>query len=426
MQSNIELLFGKGKLEVCLPHSIAPTIIRKPPMPVIEDPSVAVAQAFNNPVGLDNFKSACAGTESACIVICDITRPVPNHLFLKPLIDLMLANGIQQERITILVATGLHRPNLGDELKELIGDEWVFENIKIINHDARCDDDHIDLGKTPTRGTPVKINKHFIEADLRVVTGLVEPHFMAGYSGGRKIIAPGVAHVDTITTFHNHRFMSDPSADNCNLLNNPLHEEQLEIVKLVGGALAINTVIDEDRSLSMINFGEVVESHQQAVGFIQDFCQVKLDSPFDVVITSAAGYPLDKTFYQTVKGMVGAIGILKPGGDLVIVSECGEGIGSEEYIDAQQRLIELGMHQFLQSLSVKMFADIDEWQTQMQTKAMSLGNIFLHSKLDSKFDHLTGVQRLNDLQEFLNKIDVNKSVAVIPEGPYVIPTLKNS
>lgn len=418
----IELLYGKGKLSISLPNAISPTIIRKPAMPVIAEPAQAVEQSLANPTGTEPLEVLCQKAATACIVICDITRPVPNHLFLRPLIEKLMSCGIPKENITLLVATGLHRPNLGEELAELVGDSWVVNNIRVINHDARNDEDHVDLGQTRSRGTPVKLNRHLVEADIRIVSGLVEPHFMAGYSGGRKVIAPGVAHAETITTFHNHSFMSNPSAENCNLHGNPLHEEQLQIVEMLGDVLAINTVIDEDRQLSLINFGEVVASHRNAVQFIERYCQVKVDQEFDVVITSAAGYPLDKTYYQTVKGMVGAMGILKSGGELIIASECSEGLGSPEYQDAQSRLTQLGTSEFLESLSRKAFADIDEWQTQMQTKAMAVGNIRLYSNLDPKFDDLLGIERIHNLDEYLQNIATDKTVAVIPEGPYVIPT----
>ena len=414
----LDLLFGRGTCEVEIPGEARVSVIRKPEMPVLEDPEQAVAAA------LTNLSGAAENATSACIAICDITRPVPNHLFLRPMIEEMVRLGIAIERITLLVATGLHRPNVGAELEELIGDRWVLENVTIANHDALADEDHVDLGKTSTRGTPVKLNRRFVEADLRIATGLVEPHFMAGYSGGRKVIAPGLAHAETIKTFHSHAFMADPHATNCNLRHNPLHEEQLQIVEKIGGAYALNTVIDEERKLSMVNFGEVTASHSEAVAYIERFCRVPVPSEFDIVLTSAAGYPLDKTYYQTVKGMVGAAGILAPGGQLIIVSECSEGLGSPDYADAQKRLAELGVSGFLDSIRNKPLADIDEWQTHMQTKAMRKGSIHLFSTLSDDDYSMTCVHRVTDLQKTINECvgnSASKSLAVIPEGPYVIP-----
>jgi nickel-dependent lactate racemase len=425
----VSLLYGRDGLTVTLPEKADVTVIGKPEMPALSRPGDAIHDALKRPVVTSgtaqrSLAELAAGAGSACIAICDITRPVPNQLFLRPMIQTLATAGIPLHRITVLVATGLHRPNLGDELAELVGDRWVMKNVPVVNHDALCDEDHIDLGETTTRGTPVKIDRRFVDADLRIATGLVEPHFMAGYSGGRKVIAPGLAHADTIRTFHNHAFMSNPAATNCNLVGNPLHEEQLQIVDMIGGAFGLNTVIDEHRNLSFANFGEITTSHDAAVSFIERYCRVAVDRRFPTVITSAAGYPLDKTYYQTVKGMVGAIDILQPGGNLIIVSQCSEGLGSNEYAQAQVRLTSEGPGGFLRSINGKPLAEIDEWQTQMQTKAMSNGNIHLFSTLSPEHQALTGVKQIEDLEKTIRRSVMSsdcRSVAVIPEGPYVIP-----
>ncbi|MEZ5826269.1 MAG: nickel-dependent lactate racemase [Geminicoccaceae bacterium] len=415
----IELLYGRGTLGLDVPEGIRPVIVDKHEMPVLADPHAAIETAIA-PLG-----ELAQGKRSACILICDITRPVPNFLFLRPLIRKLHDAGMTKDNITVLVATGLHRPNEGDELAELVGDPWVFDNATVANHFAERDEDHVDLGKTPGRGVPVKLDRRLVEADIRIATGLVEPHFMAGWSGGRKVIAPGVAHKDTITTFHNSRFMSDPAARNCNLDGNPLHEEQLAIVAMLGGALALNTVIDNHRRLAFVNFGEIVQTHLEAVAFMRRFAEVKLPKRFKVVITSSAGYPLDKTYYQTVKGMVGALGILEAGGDLVIASECSEGIGSPHFAEAQKRLVELGTEGFWASIEKKPLADIDEWQTQMQLKAMKAGRITLVSSgLDDAARNMTGVNHAPTLTKALTSALRRHNVdeiAVVPEGPYVVP-----
>ena len=420
----IDLRYGRGVMPLCLPDGSDVTVIRKPEMPLLADAAEAVAHALDNPAGVKPLSELARGASTACIAICDITRPVPNHLFLRPMIERLLAAGIPASGITVLVATGLHRPNEGEELVELIGDSWVLDTVRVENHFARDDAAHVDLGRTETRGTVVRIDRRFVEADIRIATGLVEPHFMAGYSGGRKVIAPGLAHAETITTFHSSRFMADPAAVNCNFAGNPLHEEQLEIVKLVDGALALNTVIDEDRNLSFVNFGEILASHHEAVDFVRDFCEVEIPRQFSTVVTSAAGYPLDKTYYQTVKGMVGAMDILAPGGDLIIASECSEGIGSAEFVESQRRLVELGPDAFLQSILKKSHASIDEWQTQMQLKPMAIGRIALCTTGLKPEDHsLTGVRVVRSLEEAVTESLVrgDGSIAVIPEGPYVVP-----
>ena len=421
---HIDLRYGRGTYRLELDPGWDVTVIRKPEMPLLADPVGAVRAALAAPVGARPQAEAARGANSACILVCDITRPVPNGLFLPLLVRTLMDAGIPADAITVLVATGLHRPNEGDELAELVGDPWVMQTVRVLNHFARNDADHVDLGAT-SRGTPVKLDRRFVEADVRIATGLVEPHFMAGYSGGRKVIAPGVAHKDTITTFHSARFMGHPRAANCVLEGNPLHEEQLEIMVKLGHALALNTVIDEHRRLSFVNFGEVVQSHLLAVDFIRRYAVVPIERKFGTVVTSAAGYPLDKTYYQTVKGMVAPIDILAPGGDLLIVSECAEGMGSPEYVEAQRRLLGLGPDGFLADIGAKRFADIDEWQTQMQLKPMRAGAVHLYSEgLAAAAWGLTGVHQIESVAQAVRdsvRRSGDRHIAVIPEGPYVVP-----
>jgi len=419
------LNYGRGTLTVELAEELDVSILRKPAMPVLHDPRDAVCKAFARPVKSAPLTELARSARSAAIAICDVTRPVPNSLFLRPLIETLVGAGISLKRIIVLIATGLHRPNLGAELEELIGDPWVIQNVRIENHYARNDDEHVLLGRTESRGTVVRIDKRFVETDLKIVTGLVEPHFMAGYSGGRKVIAPGLAHAETITTLHSARFMADPFASNCNLENNPLHEEQLAIVQMLQGAYAVNTVIDEKRRLSFVNFGEVIASHLAAVEYTRKYTEVSVDRQFHTVVTSAAGYPLDKTYYQTVKGMVGPLDILKPGGRLIVASECSEGLGSVEFVESQRCLLRLGPEAFLRSIMPKSHAAIDEWQTQMQLKPMLRGKVQLYSTgLGETERKLTGVECIESVTAAITQSVAEsgeRSIAIVPEGPYLIP-----
>ena len=424
-QQSVDLLYGRDSLTVNIPTGVRPTVIRKPAFPQAASARSVYQKAMDNPVDSPSLAELCSGCQSACILICDITRPVPNHVFLQPMIRQMIEHGINAENITVLVATGLHRPNEGDELAELVGDPWVLETVTVVNHFAMNEDDHVDLGVTATRATPVKLDRRFVEADLRIATGLVEPHFMAGYSGGRKVIAPGVAYHETIRTFHSARFMEDPAATQCNLAHNPLHEEQLEIVRMLGDVYALNTIIDEDRNLVFATFGEVISSHLQAVEFVRKFTEINVGRRFNTVVTSSAGYPLDQNYYQTVKGMVTPLDILEPGGTLIVASHCAEGIGSDHYREAQRKLVSLGPDAFLQTLLAKQLADVDEWQTEMQLKPMGRGTVFLYTTGLTDEDHaLTGVQRIDSVEQAIaESIEkyADADIAIIPEGPYVVP-----
>lgn len=427
MSSPIRIRYGRGSLPVRLPAGCGAVVIEKPPMPSLPDPARTLARALEaDGAGLP---AVARRSKSACILICDITRPVPNHLILPPVIRTLLDAGIPAGRICVLVATGLHRPNVGEELRELVGDDWVLRTVRVENHDAHDVGAHHDFGKTAS-GTPVKLDRRFVEADLKIVTGLVEPHFMAGYSGGRKVIAPGIAQAETIGTFHNARFMENAGVRNCNLAGNALHEEQVEIVGMLGTVYAVNTCLDAARRVALINFGEILASHAEAVAFMRQFAETSQPRRFKCVISSNAGYPLDKTYYQTVKGIVGALGILEKGGSLLIGSECSEGLGSREFCDAQSLLARRGIEGFLEEVRQRAIAKVDEWQTVKLIEAIREHRVHLFATgLSDEQRKLTGVVCHGTWPEAVAAVVREAEaaeVAVIPEGPYVIPSCPQS
>ena len=423
----VMMRYGKAGLPLDLPDNLDITIIKKMPMPVLKDPQGAVWKALSDPLGCRPLSEEAKGRKRVCILICDNTRPVPNGTILPPLVEQLISAGVDPASILILVATGLHRPNEGEELREVVGSDWVLKTVQTANHFARNDDDHVYAGNTP-HGISVKLDRRFVEADLRIAVGLVEPHFMAGYSGGRKVIIPGIAHQDTITVLHSTRVLERDNVANCILEGNHLHEEQMAAVGMIGGSFAVNCVIDEDRKISFVNFGEIEESHLAAVSFARPYFEIPVPRKYKTIITSAAGYPLDRNYYQTIKGMVGVAGILEPGGDIFVVSECSEGLGTPEYADSQARLIAMGADRFMEETAQKQYAGIDEWESVMQIKAMKLGTMHLYSGcLSEEEQSLTGVAIVKSLEETIEKtIKAKKDicVAIVPEGPYVIPVYR--
>jgi nickel-dependent lactate racemase len=269
------------------------------------------------------------------------------------------------------------------------------------------------------------IDRRFAEADLRIVTGLVEPHFMAGYSGGRKVISPGVAYMDTILMFHTPRILEHCNAANCVIEGNPLHNEQIEIVRALGEVFSLNVVIDENRRVGFVSFGEVEASHLQAVAFMRKYAEVRIPRRFGTVVTTSAGYPLDKTYYQTVKGMVGVMDILQPGGTIVIASECSEGLGSPEFVEAQRLLCDVGPERFMDILHGREKALVDEWETEMLLKPLRIGKIrFYTTGIPERDRKLTFVRPAPSVEEAVMdsvREQGDPDVAVVPEGPYVIP-----
>ncbi|MEE4313959.1 MAG: nickel-dependent lactate racemase [Desulfofustis sp.] len=423
------LLYGRSEMTVNLPPSIGVREIVKYPMPIVEDGNGPILQSFAEPIGCKPLSELARGRESACILICDITRPVPNGRLLPPLIDTLIKAGIDREQILILVATGLHRPNEGEELRELIGSDDIFSSIRIENHFARDREAHVDLGVT-SAGIPIGIDRRFVEADLRLVTGLVEPHFMAGYSGGRKVVAPGVAYQDTILSFHTAHVLEHPRAVNCVMDGNPLHEAQIEIIRRIGEIYAVNVAIDDKRRLGRITFGEIEASHLEAVRFMRRYAEVDVDRKFGTIVTSAGGYPLDRTYYQTVKGMVSPLDILQEGGTIIIASECSEGMGSREFVSAQEEFCRRGTDGFMEMLAGRSVALIDEWQTEMLIKPLRHGSIQLYTTGLSEGDLArTGIEPVTALREAIMESvhrQGDSEIAVIPEGPYVVPRYRSA
>lgn len=425
----ISLLFGRKGLNFNLPDYVKVTKIHKSPMVPLSNPSKAVKEALHNPVGCPSLAEIAKDKKSVCILICDITRPVPNGKLLPPLIETLKIAGISKEDILILVATGLHRPNEREELREIIGCDTVLNSIHIENHLAMDREAHAELGKT-TSGTPIMIDRRFVEADLKIVTGLIEPHFMAGYSGGRKVVAPGVAYKDTILNLHSARILENCNAANCIINDNPLHDEQIEIIKKIGGILSLNVAIDETRQIAFVNFGKIERSHKEAVEFIKKYTEVILPTRFKTIITTSAGYPLDRTYYQTIKGMVGVLEILEPGGTIIIASECSEGFGSSDFRRAQRLLCEIGPDHFISVIKRREQALIDEWQTEMLVKALRVGKIQLYTtKLnqeDLKDIFVDPITSIEDAVMAGLRTYGDHEIAIVPEGPYVIPILSKS
>ena len=252
---------------------------------------------------------------------------------------------------------------------------------------------------------------------------------MAGFSGGPKVVAPGIgAEPKTSTSGLSTArvFMEDPLATSCSLEGSPLPgRSSSKIVRRIGEIYSLNTILDESRRLVHVTFGEVVAAHLAAVNFVQDSVRVRVPRRFSTVVTSAAGYPLDKTYYQTVKGMVTPLDILRPGGTLIVASACSEGFGSPEFRQSHARLVRVGPEAFLREILRKPLADVDEWQTEMQLKPMRLGRIQLYTTGLSPEDRaVTGVEMIGSVDQAVAESVARANdaeVAVIPEGPYVVP-----
>src|SRR6202041_3231746 len=316
----IRFAFGRDGLNVALPDGPRYEVIESRSASALPDVAAALDQALDQPIGSKPLSALAAGKKTAAISVCDITRPAPNWLTLPPLLHRLHQAGIPVEGVTILIATGLHREATESEIKAILGEE-IAAKYRVVNHDARVLTEHRWLGTTG-RGIPVYIDERFMAAELHITLGFIEQHLMLGFSGGRKLIAPGLAAQETIKVIHSPRFWREPLATEGSIEGNPLHAELLEIARMARHDFALDVTLTPDRRIPGVFAGEPVKAHAAGVAFLEQSSLERLDEPVDVVITSAAGYPLDLTFYQCVKGITAATHMVKPGGRILIVAQC--------------------------------------------------------------------------------------------------------
>jgi len=257
----VRMSYGKQGLEVNVPDSNLADILRMIKTKPLDSPSEAVRKALDEPIASDSLGRLAQGKESVCIVVSDITRPVPNKIILPPMLDVLERSGIRRENIVILIATGIHRPNEGAELDEMLGAD-IAQSYRIVNHIAREQETHEYLGTT-SRGIPVYVDKTYLNADLRILTGLIEPHLMAGYSGGRKAICPGLCPVETMKMMHGPLILEDERATTGIIDGNPFHEGAQEIARMAGVDFIVNVDMNEKREVTGVFAGDLEKAHEE-------------------------------------------------------------------------------------------------------------------------------------------------------------------
>jgi nickel-dependent lactate racemase len=416
----VELAFGKMGLSVNLPDGFRYRVLEARSATPLADGPAALEAALDHPIGTAPLAELARGKRSAAISVCDITRPAPNRLTLPPVLRRLESAGIPREAITILIATGLHRPATDAEMREICGEE-IAASYRVVNHDARNLASHRHLGASPA-GTPVYIDERFAGADLRITLGFIEPHLMLGYSGGRKLVAPGLAAQETIKVLHSPRFMRDTRAVEGSIEDNPLHRELLSIARLARHDFMLDVALARDRSIAGVFAGDLEAAHRRGVEFVSEKLLEVLDEPADAAITSSAGYPLDLTYYQCIKGVTAASHIVKPGGSILLVAACSEGVGAPEFA----RMLRQGIsdREFLASIADAPVT-IDQWQLEKLALVTTRQQLSWyvpglpaeyhaglwgrsHASVESAIASLTATLR------------PGANIAVIPEGPYVL------
>jgi len=419
----IKLDYGKHGLWITVPDRNLMAVLDRDDRPAPADQDGLVNRALREPIDSAPLADAARGHRRVCIVICDITRPVRNHVLLPPIIRKLERAGVPE--IRILIGNGLHREMTRDEIERSVGPE-IAARYAVRNHLARDPKANVCVGTT-SRGTPVHLDRIYVESDFRVLTGLVEPHMYAGFSGGRKLIAIGIAGTGTIRVIHSPVFLEDESVRAGNLADNAFHREACEIARIAPADFSVNVTINRDREFTAVYAGDVFASHRAAADAARDECTRFVPERPDIVITTNAGYPADLNLYQAGKGMLAAAAIVKPRGTIIFAAECCEGIGGCEFAQLMMEAESTGW--IIRRITQPDFFMIDQWGAESLIKAMRAAEIMVYTTgLPAETVRkcfLTPVASVEEgIGTALQKHGPGATIAVIPKGPYVIGAVK--
>jgi len=417
----VRLAYGQGHLPVELPDGLT-TVIEPSQLPGLADERGAVLAALEKPIAALPLRSWVKPGSRVCIVFTDITRATPNDRLI-PWLLACLAD-VPRENITLLNALGTHRPNSRAELEQLLTPA-VVRDYRVLNHEAENATALIPLGTTRD-GTPALLNRHFVEADVRIVTGFIEPHFFAGFSGGPKGIMPGVAGLDTVVSNHGAENLGDPNATFGITRGNPLWEEMRDIALRAGPSFLLNVSLNEARQITGVFAGDLLAAHRAGCEFVRQSAMQQFDAPFDIVVTTNSGYPLDRNLYQAVKGMSAGARVLKPGGTLILACECREGVPANCSFDQILRSV-ASPEELLALLASPGYRRPEQWQAQIQALIQRQARVLLYSSLPDEVTRSAHLTPCHDIgaavRELLAAHPNGARIAALPQGPLTIPYL---
>lgn len=416
----ISLAYGRGRLAVDVPDSTV--VISPQELPGLPDEHAAFQAAVRHPIGSAPLRELVAPDSSVAIVIADITRPSPSER-LVPWILTELSH-VPRENLVILVGTGSHRANTPAELVQMLGAE-IVDTVRIVNHDGFDETGVKYLGRT-SYGGEVWINREYLNADVRIATGFIEPHFFAGFSGGPKGIVPGVAGIRTIKHLHNARMIGDPRSTWGRLEGNPVQGEIREAVAMAPPSFLVNVAINTKREITALWAGHYLQAHEQGCEFVAAHASRAVDGPFDVVIATNSGYPLDQSVYQAVKGMSAAARIVKPGGAIIVAAECSDGLPEHGNFKELLRMCR-SAEELLDLIEAPGFEMHDQWQAQSQALVQQKAEVFLYSSLPAATARSAMLTPTSDIEgtlaELQERFGPAARIAVLPEGPQTVPYL---
>jgi lactate racemase len=419
----VHLDYGVDGLDVDLPDDRV-TIIEPQSRPAIADAHSALITALRAPIGRPPLRELVGAHQSVAISVCDATRAQPRRETLEAIFEEL--PHVSPDRVTILVATGTHRANTPAEIEWMLGPD-IARRYRVVNHDSRAPSSLVSFGRTST-GVPVVLNRAWLDADVRITTGFVEPHFFAGFSGGPKMVAPGLAGLETVLVLHNAARIAHPNATWGITEGNPVHDDVREIARMVGVHFSVDVTLNRDQRITAVFVGDLFDEHRAACAAAKQAAMQPVDAPFDVVLTTNSGYPLDQNLYQAVKGMSAAAKIAKPGGTIICAAECRDGLpshGSYGEVLASQPSPE----RLLAMITAPGYSVPDQWQVQIQAQIQVKARVLV--KADGlapdrlKAAHFTPVDDVGTaVRESLRAAGPGATLCVLPQGPQTIPYLR--
>jgi len=417
----IQLDYGENGLWVTLPDNLNIEVIRPCSFSGLQDEQGAIIEALRKPIGLPPLRRLVRPRDRVAIVFSDITHPMPNRRVLPPLLEEI--SHVNRSQIVLINALGTHQPMTEEELESMLGRE-VTHNYRVLQHDS-CDKSKlVYLGKS-SFGHPIWINRFYMEASVRILTGLIEPHDFAGFSGGPKAVLPGIAGEESILGNHKGSMVGHPEASWGITAGNPIWEEMLEVATRTKPTFLLNVCLNRAKEIVQVFGGDMKKAHSAGVGFMKKAAMVQVKDMYDIVIASSAGYPADLNLYQSVKGMSAAAQIVKQGGSIILAAECRDGIPN--YGDFGRILKMAHSPQaLLQIINQDDFQIRDQWSAQVQALAQLRADIYVKSTYltDEQIRSalLKPCHRIEDtLERLLVVYGQSARIAVLPEGPQTIP-----
>lgn len=422
MIMKVELAYGQGNLTIELPESIA-TVLHPAAAPGLPDEAAAVRDALEAPLGALPLRQWIRAEDRVCLLFTDATRATPNERLVPWLCD-YLAPLLPRENLTLVNQTGTHRTSPHEELERHLTPA-VVGRYRVVNHDCQCDEDLVRVG-TLRNGAPARLNRRVVEADKRIVTGFIEPHFFAGFSGGPKGLMPGVAALETVVANHGAHHIRHPRATFGITEGNPLWEELRDIAGMAGPSFLVNVTLNEDRQITNVFAGDLIQAHRVGCDFVRKSAMQTVPAPFDIVVTTNSGHPLDLNFYQGVKGISAGARILKDGGLLILACECREGIPNDSPMDRLYREAG-GPEGVLARIEEPDFTHPEQWQAQILAQIQRRVEIQVFSSLAPAALRPFHLEACNDIESAVRRrceaVGSGVRVALLPQGPLTIPCL---